>query len=826
MNSINKIIVVILILFLSIFYPAVTFSQPNTGATAKEEEAIFVAQKAINDGFYELAQEMLERFIKTNPKSQKIPEAQLLIAQSLYYQNKYLQAMDKLNTLLESPQSKSLKDAVYYWIAEVHLKGRDFMRAKSFYERIIKEFPDSDYVPSSLYSLGWCAIEMNKFDEALNNLNNLREKFPNSPLKEEAFFKIIEALSRIKDYNRQKVEINRYLAEYPQTKRLSLLYFYRAEANFYLGSYQEALGDYAMVLEHSHDEHIKNLAKTGLAWSHLKLNNFKEAKDNFSKIDKGPLDKNLLSTVLLGEALSLTELGDFSQGFSLYKELIQAAPPSNILLQALWGQAQALCRQEKIDEAILIYRKIIQTADIADKEEADILDEARNALASIYLKRGDFQNAIMEFKILGATGQDPTVKANAFCQAAGVYQDLKEYQKAYDAYSYILKEIPDNTALDFIHYQMAACLIKLEKFDLAINLLDAFVLKFPQSKFLNDANYSKGSAYYQKKDYASAIKKFKELAQYTRDLNIKSNSLYMMALCFLELGQYQEAISIFQGIIKEFSTDPDLISKCEFEIAALFYKMGNSDEALSRFKAIINNTPQSQSAPEAIYWLADYYYKRQNFQVSRRYFGDLVRSYPKSNLANRAIFGLGLCFYQEGSLDEALNESKKITTTDPELKIEIAQFQAGIFLRKDDSYGALNIYQKLSQSTDKALKEAAYLKMADIYRDMSDYDLVIDSYKNAIVNSNRPGLIHLLLAGTLQEQGKLQPAINEYLKIAQIYPDDLDTVVKAYLRAAELLEEKENWQKAQELYKKVVDLDVPESKYASERLKGFKKNNF
>src|SRR3990167_5510712 len=79
-----------------------TFAQDSS----KEEESLFVAKKAFEDGFYEVSLGLLERFLNNYPDSPKATEANLLIGECYFHQNRFLEALNKFEGLLNLPSAK------------------------------------------------------------------------------------------------------------------------------------------------------------------------------------------------------------------------------------------------------------------------------------------------------------------------------------------------------------------------------------------------------------------------------------------------------------------------------------------------------------------------------------------------------------------------------------------------------------------------------------------------------------------------------------------------------------------------------------------------
>ena len=107
----------------------------------KETELLFMAKKAYEDGFYEVSLGMLERFQKNYKDSAKSTQATLLGAECYFYQGRYLEALNIFEALTKNPQASNFKDALYFWMGEVHFKGNNFEKAALLYQKLIDEFP-------------------------------------------------------------------------------------------------------------------------------------------------------------------------------------------------------------------------------------------------------------------------------------------------------------------------------------------------------------------------------------------------------------------------------------------------------------------------------------------------------------------------------------------------------------------------------------------------------------------------------------------------------------------------------------------------------------
>lgn len=764
----------------------ISFSYAQT--QSKEEEAIFVAKKAFEDGYYEVSLSLLERFLSNFPDSSRAGEAGLLIGECYFYQNRLLDALDKFEDLLKKPTSRNLKDATLYWIAEVYFKSNNLSKAADFCHKLIDEFPNSSYVPLALYSLGWSTFQENKFQDARDYFKTIEEKYPKEPQARDATFKIIECLYNLKDYSslREKGKLSLKLFS-GDPSRLFYLYFYLAEAEYYLGNFDQSLEYYTKVLKESNDGKMQSLSRLGLSWAYLKLKRYKEAESEFSLLKEESFDKKGLETLLLGKAVLMLETNRINDADKIYSRLIDIAVDPAILSLAYQGKADALYNLAEYEQSSLFYLEALKRA-ASINTPPDIIDKLRYNLGLVLLKQGKSKEAIKEFQRAAGEGSgNKIIKESALVQLGDLYQDLGDYLSAGELYKSILKDYPNSLYRDYIQYQLGSIFFKRSDYDAAIKLLSAFRNNFPGSKYINDAYYLLSLAYSRKEDYASSIRILEQSRKESKEGDFPSKSAYLLANSRYNIGDFSKAIELFKETISH-SQDTELVQRSEFGIADSLYQLGNEKEALSRFKALRSKYPGSNLTADVLFWLAGYYYQHNESNLARRYFLSLIQDFPKSSLIADAYYSLGLIFSSESSNQEAIASFKKAMESDkPQLQVMAASALGDLFYKLEDYTQALAFYRKgLALSLGK----------------------------------ENPAL-QMKIAETLEAKGEIEAAIGEYLKIS----GDNKLKAKIYLRLARIYEDKEEFKEAGKFYKKVIALeDENGAVYAKERLEWIETN--
>ncbi len=786
---------------------------------AKEEEALFVAQKAFEDGFFEVSLGILERFLKTYPESPKAAEANLLIGRCYFNQNRFLDALKKFDELLNEPKARDIQDAVNYWIAELHFKGNNFSKAAYYYKKIIDEFPKSSYIAAAYYSLGWCLFQELKFSEALDNFKIVESKFTREPQAQDAILKIVECLYNLKDYSGLEEKAKSYLKSYPKdTARTPYLFFYIAEADYYLNNFTEAVNEYLKVLPSTADNKVKELSKLGIAWAYLKSKRYKDAEEAFLAVNAENLEKASQDSLFLGKAILMAENKKFNEAKDIYSQLLNTTSDEIVLIQAYLGKADASYNMADYKDAISSYKEGIDKA--TDNIPREIIDKLHYGLSWSYLKEGEFKNAIDEFQRVAKYSEDKIVKVSALCQIGDAYQDSGDYDKALETYDTILKDYPDNIYSDYVQYQVGLILLKLGKYDGAIIAFQSLKDNFPNSKLVDDAYYALGLSYFQREDYNASKDTFVKFDSEFKDSSLRPQAIYLLGSSLYNLGKFPEAIEVFKNIVKTYNQDTELVQKAEYEIADCFYQMGNEKEAMNRFKALRSKYPDSSLTAEIMWWLGEYYYRHNDSDMAQRYFSSLIQDFPKSSLIPDAYYALGSLCIENDKKQDAINNFKKVMELGKSDLAGTATIAvADIYAREGQADLALNTYKEVINNYSN-LAHLVYPKIGDIYRNSANYNEAMEYYQKSleVVPIKEMSDIQFKIAEIKQAQGKIDEAIEEYLKVTYLYPDNNDLLVKSLLRVADIYEDKQDFKEALNIYKRIAAMDVKEAKYAQERI--------
>ncbi|MFA5118051.1 MAG: tetratricopeptide repeat protein [Candidatus Omnitrophota bacterium] len=818
----NLILCSIIILFM--LFPQSYCGAQTIDQNVKEEESIFIAQKAIEDGFYDVALSLLERFLAQYPSSPRKAEVNLLMGECYFHQSKFLDALGKFNELLNQPLAGDIQDAVLYWIAEVHFRGNNYRKAAVYYQSVIDKFPKSPYLVASYYSLGWCLFQDQKYKEALEYFGIIETKYPHDQHVPDAAFKIVECLYNLKDYTRVKEKAKAYLKVYSKDNvRTAYFYFYLAEADYYLNNFSDAMDEYSKVLAKTTDEKTKAVSLLGMAWSVLRLKQYEQAQTIFSSIKSENLEKRSIDVLLLGKAILNFELKNFPEAKIIYESLINTTEDPAVLLQAYLGKADSLYNLGEFKAAEAFYKAGLNKAS-EQPAAGEITDKLHYGLAWTFFKEGEFKEAIKEFQKIATQSADQIVKISALCQIGDAYQDSGDYAKAQDAYDSILKGYPDSLYNDYVQYQLGLTQLKTAAYEGAIMSFLSLKKNFPKSKLIDDASYALGLAYFQKQDYRSSKEIFETFIADFKDSPMHAQAMYLLGSSLFNLEEFSAAIEAFKNILRAYSQDAELCQKAEYEIADCYYQMGNEPEAMSRFKALRTKYPDSTLTAEIMWWLGEYYYRHNDLNLAGRYFSSLISDFPKSNLINDAYYVLGSIYVEQQKYRDAMeNFQKVIDSGAPDLSGQAYIAIADIYANQEKTEKAFNAYREISDKFPH-LRNLVFPKIADLLGKEKKFKEAVDYYEKSLelVPARETAQIMFKIAEAWQAQGDFSRAVESYLKVTYLHADNTALVVKSLLRAAQIHEDKPDIDQARKFYQRIAEMNVPEAKFAREKLEALK----
>ncbi len=444
-------------------------------------------------------------------------------------------------TAMGSKEKPEPDDNKHLGIAEYE-KG-NHNEAVKYYNKGIEANPDD----SCLFNnRGLAYYELRKYDEAISDFNKAIEL---KPVFAEAFFNRGRAHWRKGGYNKTEF-------------------------------LDKAVSDFSKVIELNPDD-MEAYYNRGLAYS------------SYMHWHKKKISKTKRS------GFTPEATYNFVKALVDFQKVIDSNSPYSAL--AIAGKANLFYRHANWEVAIMEYKKAIERKDeiikVVGKEGYGGMFAP---MGRTYMALGEMENAYLSYKQFMDLVPNPLATFHKEGPGVGMgyavhtAQSLKKYEKAIEWYDRRIAISKKPKTSDYSG--KGFCYYKLKEYDKAITnynkCLDLYATtETPQHEYGSsegDAWRYLGMIYKEKGDIGKAEKEFRDAIQvYSKKKKGRGRVRYKgRGLCYLELGEYDKAISDLEKI-KESKRRPQNYITAQKNIGVSYLRMGDKEKAKEYFEKTI-----------------------------------------------------------------------------------------------------------------------------------------------------------------------------------------------------------------------------------------------
>ena len=793
----------IFFLFFFLLFSSAAFSENE-----KETEAFYVAEKAFSDGFYSASQILFKKFVHNFPQSKRIFLAKFYLAKSLYFCKRYPSALKILEELRNLKEPQESLDELYYWLGKVYFKGKDYKQSKRYLEKIINEFKESSYFWKAHYLLAENYLAQYDFSQAEKKLKEIiSQRKEKKKIWEDAILKLLYIYYLQEDYVSLENCIESYSSYFKSKNKEAYFFFYKGEILYANKEYKEALEVFREGVEKASQNLLRDIFYRKIGECLLAEGKIEKARVNLEKIVSPEIRKySYINYYLFCK--------NYRKALTLIEGFLKRFPESKYYLHVYLNKAEVFYRLGRIKDALYVYQKILEKPTMLVRS---IKDKARYGIAWCYLKLGDFEKAIEEFKNILATTDNISFRLSAQIQIADIYQEKGLYELALKNYNKILEEYPDNIYTDYIQFQIGMLFLKNEKWEEAILSFRNLEKNFPFSKLIPQANYYLATAYFSEGKYLSAQKILEENQEKFKNTSVEDKARYLYGKCYFNQADYLQAVKIFNELFNK-TKDVGLKQLLLIDIAYSYMNLFKEDKAEEILEKFIIRFPYSEYLPSVLLNLGNLYFKKEKLRKAEKYYRRIIRNFSSDELKYEALLGIVNIRIQENKKKEAEEYLKKVIKEAPLVLRCKAKLLWADFLRDQGrKREALEVYEEVIRE-ETSLSSLAFLKKAYLLKDLRRYSQAISSFRKALEKGIKNPEVYFLLGYCWEKLKDEKNALDNYFKVVYLFKDK-KYKTKAYFRIAKIYERENRWEEAKRIYERVLSLGVEESKIAQEKIK-------
>jgi tol-pal system protein YbgF len=717
-------------------------------AFAIEPDALF---ERANDAFvardYKEAKDLFQKYLTLFPEGEDRTKAQYFVGESLYQLGSYGDAIDAFQKVVDQYPETPLAIESLNRIGDAFLKLGNPDGALMVYERVVKEHPDTHQAEYARYSISWIKRP------------DLRIE-PTPLLKADVLIQKAKTSFLKKDYTKAREEFLEFLKAFPDDPLTPYAKLKVAECDYYLGNYEDALKGYEEVVKRWGESKWADYAQYSIGWCHYRKKDYEKAMEAFGQLRK------------------------------------------------MYPRSRYIGALDEIEPRV---------RDEARKREMEKLyrsaksDYVKGNLASSYKKFEDLINRypdspyIKEAKItLSKIKERMHPEAERLYKEASSLHQAGGYKDAIERYRRLISQYPGSEYAELAKRGLQLIMEEMVEYE-------AGELWTKAERAIEDGRYEEATSLYQEiiNNYPTTTYAKRARVNVNRILlqaeNLKAEEIYKRALSYSKEGKFLEAIEEFDKIIltypKSDYVEPakegilsarrslfELQAKRRYELGNEYLRLGDWEKAIDEFQNVRETYPKTIYAEKA--------------QVAIDYIAGL-----KSEKEAEEIYNLARRLYNEGKVDEAFNEFRRLIDTYPESTYTEPAREALSKISKE------MMGEASKELYDKGREQQ---RMGEYEDALHSYDALLTRYPTshwAPYAQYAKGEIYYV------KEGDYRRAITEWTKVVENYPEH-ELAPHALYHVGECYEKLKEWDRARAIYKRLVE-EYPESMYGKGELAQF-----
>jgi TolA-binding protein len=448
----------------------------------------------------------------------------------------------------------------------------------------------------------------------------------------------------------------------------------------------------------------------------LKMGKKDEAASGFEFIANNVVWSKFREESLFTLGLIYFDIGRYALCRKNHLMLIYQYPSSDYVGSAMYWIGESYAAEGRLNEAIDFLTQAIE-----DRASNKFRDHSLYALASVYEKMKDYQNAVKYYDQLLTYHSSSPLALQAQVRIGVCYFYLKDYYNAIlELNNPALKELSGEKLAEAL-YLIANSHYRIEEYPNAEKTYLEIIERFPRSANYRNAQYGLAWSLFQQSKYNQAYNYFNVLSQ--GDDSIAVKSFIWKGESKRYAGNPNEALAIFEDFLKRY---PDYPSSSLVEsLIGLIYFDQNKFALSSQYLENATSSEDPVTRAKAYTMIGEIELRNKNYIKARGNFEPAIRITEAENeVHQRALLGMGVSLYHLGDYEKAADYLRQAENVNPAFEPDKINFYMA------ESYFSLGKYQEaLSRYNSIKSTELEYVKQVTYSKGYCNFNL--GSYSNA-----------------------------------------------------------------------------------------------
>jgi len=568
------------------------------------------------------------------PQSRYIDEATLSAARTYYQAAKYPESQQWFQKVLDAGGPDASEAA--HWISRILIRDNKAAEAAALAAKSIATAAESKYLVN---------LKMDEAD-ALDRIPESREQaiakyvaiataHADHEQASQALYNAAFTALELKKYDIALQHANAFAKAYPDHSLTADVKYVAAESQLLLGKHAEAEALYTELTANYADRTEIEQWRVRLGLSLYLQKKYDEVVATL-----GPLVAAMKTPESIAETQFLIGASQFylkknPEAEAALKASIAAAPKWRQADETLLLLSRSQRAQNKIDEAVATVSLLLK-----DFPESSFNAQAHYRLGEYSYVKEDYKTAVAEYQTSAKADPKSIFAPYAVYGQGWAHIKAKEFEPGQAAFTSMLESWPDHTLQAATLYARAMCQRQTGAYDMAIADIDAFLKTEPAPREKSNALYEKGLSLVSLKKYPEAVEALAAVLKDDPEYPAVDKVLYELAWAYKTQETEEadaKAVETF-ALLATKHPDSPLAAEAHFHVGEDLYQQEKFEEAAAQYAQSKAKSKQNELTEKAVYKLGWSNYQQEKYEPALAEFSEQAAKFPTGLLKTDGLF--------------------------------------------------------------------------------------------------------------------------------------------------------------------------------------------
>ena len=633
-----------------------TAYQINVDPRIKEDALFSFAKLSYELDFnpYSEAVTSFTKFLKEYPKSPRIEECYQLLVSVYSTTKNYDQAIKSIELLDKiDPLVKATYQKLIYFKGVEFFNNDDYDNAEKQFRKSLQQNADMHLNALNTYWLAEINYQRKDYSTAIEGFKRFQITQGATMLKEYdlsnyalgyAYFQRKDK----EDYTNANLSFRKFLLsreQYEQEKIVDAT-IRTADCYFMIRDFMQASDYYRKAIDFNKMDVDYALYQKALCDGLNK--NFSEKITGLRKIESQYPASNYLSAALNQLADTyFNNLHEEENAILYYERILNNYPNSSFVNNCYAQLGNIYYNRRQDDKAFMYYDKFVK-----NDRQSDAAKEVLNTIKKIFEAKGDIEGMTAYFDAVGNPLSENEIEKASYTAAYAAYYNRKSCDEAQPKWESYISKFPNGKYITEANFNMAECAYAKSDFTKAMQGY-TFVINRQRSTFSEIALGKASYLLFKDKNYEQALPLFRQLEDLAEIPANKSTARIGTMRCAFYQNNFALALEQSVKVLNLEKLSPQQTSEANYIKARGLFETSRFDDAMAEFKAM-TKTAKNLSGAEAYYYIARIYFSKQDFKEVEKTINKLVSyEYSNDDWNNKGMLLLADAYLAKGDTSDA-----------------------------------------------------------------------------------------------------------------------------------------------------------------------------